>query len=139
MRPFASRLPTSYVRTTNVSFASSGVMAGSKRFASQVNSPFDDAHEVPLFDKLQAHPQAVEAINNLAHLMKEKTGVNLSSGDKPSLSLMYKLASDSELRTAAEKLMNELRNAGIAIDPHSAFQALKTMVSTGSDPVLHSY
>jgi hypothetical protein len=43
---------------------------------------------------------------------------------------MYTLARDPELRSAAEKLMNSLKKAGIEVDPKEAFKALQ-MMGTG--------
>lgn len=63
----------------------------------------------------------------MAKLTQKKTGVNLQAGDKPSLSMMYTLARDPELREAAERLMASLRGAGIEVDPKEAFKALQMM------------
>ena len=54
----------------------------------------DPADRAPaaLFDRLQAHPEALQAIEALAKLAKEKTGVDLSNGDKPSMAMMLQLA-----------------------------------------------
>mgnify|MGYP001579525084 FL=1 len=41
---------------------------------------------------MQAHPEALQAIEALAKLAKEKTGVDLSNGDKPSMAMMLQLA-----------------------------------------------
>lgn len=64
---------------------------------------------------------------DMAKLTQAKTGVNLQAGDKPSLSMMYTLARDPELRSAAEKLMAALKGAGIEVDPKEAFKALQMM------------
>lgn len=63
----------------------------------------------------------------MALLTQRKTGVNLQAGDKPSLSMMYQLARDPELRQAAERLMKALKDAGIEVDPNEAFKALRMM------------
>lgn len=47
------------------------------------------------------------------------------------MSMMYKLATDPELRSAAEQLMTSLKNAGIEVDPQAAFKALKMMGGEG--------
>lgn len=45
-----------------------------------------------LFDQLQRHPEVMKAIEALAKLTAEKTGVNLQAGDKPSMAMMATLA-----------------------------------------------
>lgn len=67
----------------------------------------------------------------MAKVTREKTGVDLAAGDKPSMSMMLKLARDPELRAAAERLMAALRTAGVEVDPKVALQALQMMGGEG--------
>lgn len=46
------------------------------------------------------------------------------------MSMLYQLARDPELRSAAERLMASLKAAGIEVDPKEAFKALQ-MMGTG--------
>lgn len=69
----------------------------------------------------------------MARVTRDKTGVDLAAGDKPSMSMMLKLARDPELRAAAERLMAALRNAGVEVDPKVALQALQMMGGEGFD------
>ncbi|KDE09169.1 hypothetical protein MVLG_00491 [Microbotryum lychnidis-dioicae p1A1 Lamole] len=124
----SSRFPTSSLRctfsTTSTSYASEA----------PPQSPWEARgfqSEVPMFDRLQSHPEVLQSIEQLAEIVKEKTGVDLRNGDAPTMSLMYKLAQDPELRTAAESLMVALRSAGIQVDPKQAFNALQMMGGAG--------
>ncbi|SCZ88407.1 BZ3500_MvSof-1268-A1-R1_Chr2-1g04390 [Microbotryum saponariae] len=125
---FTSRFPTSSLRctfsTTSTSYASEA----------PPQSPWEARgfqSEVPMFDRLQSHPEVLQSIEQLAEIVKEKTGVDLRNGDAPTMSLMYKLAQDPELRAAAESLMAALRSAGIEVDPKQAFNALQMMGGAG--------
>ncbi|ORY89325.1 hypothetical protein BCR35DRAFT_300460 [Leucosporidium creatinivorum] len=87
--------------------------------------------EVPLFERLQQHPECLAAIEHLATTVQAKTGVNLTGGEAPSMKMMWALANDPELRQAAENLMLSLKAAGIEVDPKAAFTALKMMGGEG--------
>ncbi|KAK4056703.1 hypothetical protein OIO90_002255 [Microbotryomycetes sp. JL221] len=87
--------------------------------------------EKPLFERLQQHPEAFAAIEDLAKLIQRKTGVSLQSGEPPSMGVMMALVRDPEMRQAAEKLMRILRESGIEIDPQAAFKALQMMGGQG--------
>lgn len=56
----------------------------------------------PGFEKLAHSPTALSAIQNLVELMK-KNGVDLTSGEKPSMWQLMKLATNSEVKTATSK------------------------------------
>ncbi|KAK4703315.1 hypothetical protein P7C70_g2900, partial [Phenoliferia sp. Uapishka_3] len=140
-----SRFPTSFVRSISP-FSTSAVGHASEAPQSPFEAPYAQA-AVPLYDRLQAHPEALQAIQALSMILKEKTGVDLAGGEKPNMAMsqsiislkqartsaheptlsVMKLAQDPELRTAAENLMKALSGAGIQIDPQQALQALKTM------------
>ncbi|KAM0753375.1 hypothetical protein T439DRAFT_379066 [Meredithblackwellia eburnea MCA 4105] len=125
--PSQSRFPTSFARTgSSALFSTSTPHFASEAPQSPFESPFTSA-SVPLFDRLQAHPEALDAIQRLSAVLKTKTGVDLQGGQKPTMMMMMKLAQDPELREAAENLMGALREAGIQIDPKQALEALKTI------------
>lgn len=56
----------------------------------------------PGFEKLGESPAALMAIQNLMDVM-QKNGIDLSSGEKPSLMQMAKLATNAEVRAATSK------------------------------------
>ncbi|GAA5898061.1 hypothetical protein JCM6882_003317 [Rhodosporidiobolus microsporus] len=124
--PSASRFPTSHVR----GFASSSISLAKE--ADQ--NPFEDpkfSEHAPLFERVAQSPEVLDAIERMAKLTQEKTGVDLAGGDKPSMMMMLKLARDPDLRAAAEHLMASLKRAGVEIDPQQAFQALSMMGGKG--------
>ncbi|GAA6021921.1 hypothetical protein JCM11491_004795 [Sporobolomyces phaffii] len=122
--------PVSNVRTFTCSPASWAREAGSGNPFEDGPTQFQQEH-APLFERVMQHPEVMESIRNMAELTQKKTGVNLQAGDKPSLSMMYTLARDPELRQAAERLMHALKAAGIEIDPKEAFKALQMMGGEG--------
>ncbi|GAA5822223.1 hypothetical protein JCM5353_001536 [Sporobolomyces roseus] len=122
----STRFPVSNVRTFFYTPTSWAKEAGSGNPFEDGPSQFQQEH-APLFDRVMQHPEVMESIENMAKLTQKKTGVNLQAGDKPSLSMMYTLARDPELREAAERLMASLRGAGIEVDPKEAFKALQMM------------
>ncbi|KAL1410367.1 hypothetical protein Q8F55_004375 [Vanrija albida] len=69
--------------------------------------------------KVHEHEGARAAMTRLGELMKEK-GIDLSQ--PPSTMTMLKLGMDKEVREAGQKLMEELKNAGIEITPETAQQ-----------------
>ncbi|TNY24638.1 hypothetical protein DMC30DRAFT_410165 [Rhodotorula diobovata] len=115
------RFPTSHVR----GLATSGPTA-----AQHAQDLFETA---PLFERVQQSPEVLAAIQNMARVTRDKTGVDLAAGDKPSMSMMLKLARDPELRAAAERLMAALRASGVEVDPKVALQALQMMGGDGFD------
>ncbi|GAA5856752.1 hypothetical protein JCM8547_008822 [Rhodosporidiobolus lusitaniae] len=124
--PSARQFPTSHLRSFSVSSSALAREAG--------GNPFEDpkfAEHAPLFSRIMDHPEVLEAIENMAKLTAEKTGVDLQNGGKPSMAMMLSLARDPDLRLAAERLMSSLRTAGIEIDPKQAFQALQMMGGEG--------
>ncbi|KIS69505.1 uncharacterized protein UMAG_02045 [Mycosarcoma maydis] len=70
----------------------------------------------PGFEKLAHSPSALTAISNLVEVMKQN-GVDLHTGEKPSMWQMVKLARNQEVRDATTKVMEELKNAGIDVSP----------------------
>ena len=88
----SSALPTRYLNSSAILRASEA--SGGMGF---------DGPSVPLYDRLHASPFALAAMEDLAKLIKSKSGVDLQAGDAPSLALMGQLANDPELRSAAQK------------------------------------
>ncbi|GAC93162.1 hypothetical protein PHSY_000725 [Pseudozyma hubeiensis SY62] len=70
----------------------------------------------PGFEKLAHSPSALSAISNLVEVMKQN-GVDLHTGEKPSMWQMVKLAKNQEVRDATTKVMEELKNAGVDVSP----------------------
>ncbi|EST04673.1 hypothetical protein PSEUBRA_005947 [Kalmanozyma brasiliensis GHG001] len=70
----------------------------------------------PGFEKLAHSPSALSAITNLVEVMKQN-GVDLHTGEKPSMWQMVKLARNQEVRDATTKVMEELKNAGVDVSP----------------------
>ncbi|PWZ01305.1 hypothetical protein BCV70DRAFT_152938, partial [Testicularia cyperi] len=82
----------------------------------------------PGFEKLAHSPQAMSAISTLIEVMK-KNGVDLHSGEKPSMWQMVKLARNDEVRKATMKVMEELKNAGIDVSP----ERLQSIMNSSGD------
>ncbi len=76
-------------------------ITASQRYASSA-SPNGLPQLPPGFEKLAHSPSALSAITNLVEIMKQN-GVNLQSGEKPSMWQMIKLAKNQEVRDATSK------------------------------------
>ncbi|SAM82867.1 uncharacterized protein UBRO_03399 [Ustilago bromivora] len=85
------------------------------RYASSA-SPNSFPQLPPGFEKLAHSPSALSAISNLLEVMKQN-GVDLHTGEKPSMWQMVKLAKNQEVRDAITKAMEELKNAGVDVSP----------------------
>ncbi|BGP32132.1 hypothetical protein JCM10296v2_003912 [Rhodotorula toruloides] len=123
--------PTSHVR----GFASSARCEAKE----PPSNPFDGPQmleHAPLFERIKEVPEVLDAIEKLARLTHEKTGVDLAGGHKPSMSMMLQLARDPELRDAAQHLMTTLRAAGVEFNPAEAFKALSMMGGEGFDGLM---
>ncbi|GAA6034127.1 hypothetical protein JCM8097_000709 [Rhodosporidiobolus ruineniae] len=143
----STRIPTSFVRSDPALSSSSasfhpqqrGFASSSRALAREADqNPFEDpkfAEHAPLFERIAQSPEVLDAIENMARITHEKTGVNLQGGDKPSMMMMLQLARDPDLRAAAERLMAALKSSGIEVDPRQAFQALSMMGGEGFDSV----
>ncbi|GAC72223.1 hypothetical protein PANT_6c00129 [Moesziomyces antarcticus T-34] len=86
-----------------------------RRWASSA-SPNSFPQLPPGFEKLAHSPSALSAITNLVEVMKAN-GVDLHTGEKPSMWQMMKLARNQEVRDATTKVMEELKNAGVDVSP----------------------
>ncbi|BGP16322.1 hypothetical protein JCM10213_009175 [Rhodosporidiobolus nylandii] len=131
------RFPTSNLRGGEPD--ARGFASSARQLASEApQDPFSDskfAQHAPLFERIAQSPEVISAIEHMAKITQEKTGVDLQGGDKPSMMMMMKLARDPDLRAAAERLMNALRSSGIEVDPRQAFQALQMMGGKGFEDV----
>ncbi|BGP55519.1 hypothetical protein JCM8202_000593 [Rhodotorula sphaerocarpa] len=125
--PLSSRFPTSHVRALSSTARAEAKEPEQDPFASE---KFASDH-APLFQRIQEHPEVLDAIENMARITREKTGVDLSAGQKPSMMMMLQLARDPDLRAASERLMTALRAAGVEFNPAEAFQALQQMGGAG--------
>ncbi|GAA5915356.1 Dpc13p [Sporobolomyces salmoneus] len=130
----SSRFPISHIRTFSYSPTTWAKEAHSSNPFEDGPTQFQQEH-LPLFERIMQHPSVMSSIERMAKLTQSKTGINLQAGDKPSLSMMYTLSRDPELRSAAEDLMKSLKEAGIEVDPKEAFKALSMM----GDETLRSF
>ncbi|BGP24703.1 hypothetical protein Rt10032_c02g1191 [Rhodotorula toruloides] len=103
------------------------------------SNPFEGPQmleHAPLFERIKEFPEILEAIEKLARLTHEKTGVDLAGGHKPSMSMMLHLARDPDLRDAAQHVMTTLRAAGVEFNPAEAFKALSMMGGEGFENLM---
>ncbi|POY72262.1 hypothetical protein BMF94_4705 [Rhodotorula taiwanensis] len=126
-QPVSLRFPTSNVRALSSTPRVEAKEPESDPFASE---KFASEH-APLFQRIQQHPEVLDAIENMARVTRDKTGVDLAAGQKPSMMMMLQLARDPDLRAASERLMAALRAAGVEFNPAEAFQALQQMGGEG--------
>ena len=152
-QPVSLRFPTSHVRGLSSTARVEAKEPEQDPFASE---KFASEH-APLFQRIQQHPEVLDAIENMARVTRDKTGVDLAAGQKPSMMMMLQLArcvccasdavaigfadrnsaicapiySDPDLRAASERLMAALRAAGVEFNPAEAFQALQQMGGEG--------
>ncbi|CAH0050647.1 unnamed protein product [Clonostachys solani] len=66
------------------------------------------------FEKLARHPGAILAMQNISQIIQNK---GFQPGKMPSKMDMLKLMMDKEFREAAQKLTEEMQNAGVEINP----------------------
>ncbi|WFD28963.1 hypothetical protein MNAN1_003979 [Malassezia nana] len=72
----------------------------------------------PGFEKLGESPEALAAVNHLIEVL-EKHGLDLSSGTKPSMMQMAKLATNAEVRECTAKVVQEMKKAGVDLSPEN--------------------
>ncbi|KIJ70264.1 hypothetical protein HYDPIDRAFT_77322 [Hydnomerulius pinastri MD-312] len=78
-----------------------------------------------IFRKIADKPEALMALRDFATLMKEK-GIDASSGP-PSTTQMIRLAASSDFRAAAQRVVEELKNAGVDLTSQDAMQELMAL------------
>ncbi|EGO01772.1 hypothetical protein SERLA73DRAFT_177267 [Serpula lacrymans var. lacrymans S7.3] len=93
----------------------------------QAAEPQDDTFlsnfkNTPIFRKLADKPEALIALRDFAAILKER-GIDPSSGP-PSTTQMLRLAANSEFREAAQRVVTELKNAGVDLTSQDAMQEL---------------
>lgn len=96
--------------------------------ASEDSRPDLESSLPPGLEKLGESPEALTAINELMQLLK-KNGIDVASGQKPTMAQIGKLAFDKEVRQCTAKgaytllaldsqpVVEELRNTGIELSP----------------------
>ncbi|WFD32938.1 hypothetical protein MSPP1_003991 [Malassezia sp. CBS 17886] len=78
----------------------------------------------PGFEKLSGRPEALAAMQNLIDVLK-KNGMDLSSGEKPSMMQLARMATNSEVRECTAKVVEEMRKAGIDLSPERLQELMK--------------
>ncbi|KAF9224285.1 hypothetical protein BS17DRAFT_779589 [Gyrodon lividus] len=81
------------------------------RATEQDNTFLNNFKDTSVFRKVADNPEALMALRDFAALMKEK-GIDASSGP-PSTMQMLRLAGSSDFREAAQRVVDELKNAGV--------------------------
>ena len=92
--------PTPRISVPRVTLASAGPSA--RRTYASSPTPNSFPQLPPGFEKLAHSPSALSAISNLVEVMKQN-GVDLHTGEKPSMWQMVKLAKNQEVRDATTK------------------------------------
>ncbi|TKY87809.1 hypothetical protein EX895_003390 [Sporisorium graminicola] len=110
----STRLITRAIRPSS-SLAQRPALAPLRTYASSP-TPNSFPQLPPGFEKLAHSPSALSAISNLVEVMKQN-GVDLHTGEKPSMWQMVKLARNQDVRDATTKVMEELKNAGVDVSP----------------------
>lgn len=87
-QPVSLRFPTSHVRGLTSTARVEAKEPEQDPFASE---KFASEH-APLFQRIQQHPEVLDAIENMARVTRDKTGVDLAAGQKPSMMMMLQLA-----------------------------------------------
>ncbi|WFD45226.1 hypothetical protein MPSI1_003904 [Malassezia psittaci] len=82
-----------------------------------VDSKADTSTSVPEgMEKVHESPGALAAIRELMEVLKQN-GMDFSKGEKPSMMMLARLATKSDVRQATSKVVTELKNAGIELTP----------------------
>ncbi|KAI9632534.1 uncharacterized protein MKK02DRAFT_40838 [Dioszegia hungarica] len=85
------------------------------RLASEVpQDPLADPKIQAFYEKLRNHQGAVDAMMAVAKLMESK---GYATDRPPSMMEMAKLSMDKDMRAAGQKLMNEMKAAGVEMKP----------------------
>ncbi|KAG1715942.1 hypothetical protein ID866_1231 [Astraeus odoratus] len=81
------------------------------RAIEQDNTFLHDFQNTSVFRKIADKPEALSALRDFAALLKEK-GIDATLGP-PSTTQMLRLAASSDFRKAAQRVVDELKNAGL--------------------------
>ncbi|KAK4687399.1 hypothetical protein P7C73_g2726, partial [Tremellales sp. Uapishka_1] len=118
------QLPTSIVRA-HLRVFSRALHSSPRRLASEVRSnPIADPALKDFYDKIQGHPGAQAALAEIGRLMQAK---GIDTTKVPSTMQMMKLAVDSDIRAAGQKVVEELKSAGIDITPQNAMEVFSKL------------
>ncbi|KAN0066052.1 hypothetical protein ACQY0O_000145 [Thecaphora frezii] len=96
-----------------------------RTYASSHDGPSPYPPLPPGFEKIAQSPTALSAIQQLVETLK-KHGLDITSGQRPSVMQLMKIAANSEIRSASAKVMEELQKAGIDVSP----ERLQAMMSS---------
>ncbi|KAG8912049.1 hypothetical protein FRC01_005326 [Tulasnella sp. 417] len=82
----------------------------------------------PQMQKIANSPSAMAALMEMAKILQD-AGINMTR--KPSMFEMMKLASNTEFRTAANKVVEEFKKAGVELNSESMMQMFGNSSLTG--------
>ncbi|KAF8845694.1 hypothetical protein BDN67DRAFT_961301 [Paxillus ammoniavirescens] len=91
----------------------------------QDNTFLNNFKDTSVFRQITNNPEALMALRDFAALMKEK-GIDASSGP-PSTMQMLRLAGSSDFRKAAQRVVDELKNAGVDLTSQDVMQELMAL------------
>ncbi|KAH7904455.1 hypothetical protein BJ138DRAFT_1119399 [Hygrophoropsis aurantiaca] len=77
-----------------------------------------------LFQKLADKPEALIALRDFANFMRDQGKCIDTTSGPPSTMQMMRLAANSEFRQAAQKVVEELKNAGVDLTSQDTMQEL---------------
>ncbi|KAI6047341.1 hypothetical protein EDC04DRAFT_2622892 [Pisolithus marmoratus] len=81
--------------------------------------------QTSIFRKVADKPEALIALRDFAALLKDK-GVDPTAGP-PSVTQMLRLAANSDFRSAAQRVVTELQNAGVDLKSQDVLQELTAL------------
>ncbi|KAF9230512.1 hypothetical protein BU15DRAFT_57159 [Melanogaster broomeanus] len=97
----------------------------------QNNTFLNNLKHTSIFQKIADKPEALMALRDFAALMKEK-GIDAGSGP-PSTMQMFRLAANSDFRNAAQRVVDELKNAGVDLTSQDVMQELMSLSKKPGD------
>lgn len=86
---------------------------------------FHSFAHTPIFRKIADKPEALIALRDLAALLRHK-GIDPTAGP-PSVTQMLRLAASSDFRSAAQRVVTELQNAGVDLKSQDVMQELMAL------------
>ncbi|KZP24580.1 hypothetical protein FIBSPDRAFT_1042043 [Athelia psychrophila] len=101
--------------------------------AAESDSFIDRFRHTETFKKLADKPDVLAALSEFAGKMKEQ-GIEMGTGKMPSKMQMLRLATNSEFRAAAQKVVEELKNAGVDLNSADAMQEIMGMQKSIDTP-----
>ncbi|KAF7981585.1 hypothetical protein HWV62_7798 [Athelia sp. TMB] len=94
--------------------------------ASESDAFIDRFRHTEIFKKLADKPEVLAALSEFAAKMRE-SGIEMGTGKMPSKMQMLRLATNSDFRTAATKVVEELKKAGVDLNSAEAMQEIMGM------------